>query len=54
MHSVGRIAGAGLIFIAASTAMEAQKPRARDLGIPFEGTPGQWNPLRTWRAWKWV
>ncbi|MBS1527891.1 MAG: S58 family peptidase, partial [Bacteroidetes bacterium] len=22
-----------------------QKPRARDIGIPFEGTPGQWNAI---------
>ena len=23
----------------------AQKPRARDIGIPFEGTPGKWNAI---------
>lgn len=23
----------------------AQKPRARDLGVPFEGTPGPWNAI---------
>jgi len=23
----------------------AQKPRARDLGVPFNGTPGQWNSI---------
>lgn len=25
--------------------MAAQKPRARDLGVPFEGTPGPWNAI---------
>src|SRR5688572_8265464 len=25
--------------------MPAKKPRARDLGIPFEGTPGQYNAI---------
>ena len=23
----------------------AAKPRARDLGVPFEGTPGPWNAI---------
>ena len=26
-------------------ALGAQKPRARDLGVPFEGTPGPWNAI---------
>jgi L-aminopeptidase/D-esterase-like protein len=26
-------------------ALGAQKPRARDLGVPFEGTPGKWNAI---------
>jgi L-aminopeptidase/D-esterase-like protein len=26
-------------------AAEAHKPRARDLGIPFDGTPGKWNSI---------
>ena len=25
--------------------ISAQKPRARDLGIPFEGTPGRYNAI---------
>ncbi len=25
--------------------LAAQKPRARDLGVPFEGTPGPWNAI---------
>ena len=25
--------------------LHAQKPRARDLGVPFEGTPGPWNAI---------
>lgn len=24
---------------------QAQKPRARDIGIPFEGTPGKYNAI---------
>ncbi|HVS93084.1 MAG TPA: P1 family peptidase [Mucilaginibacter sp.] len=31
-----------LIFCTSSF---AQKPRARDIGIPFEGIPGQWNAI---------
>src|SRR5439155_16850337 len=26
-------------------ATPAGKPRARDLGIPFDGTPGRWNAI---------
>jgi L-aminopeptidase/D-esterase-like protein len=28
-----------------TTVSYAQKPRARDIGIPFEGTPGKWNAI---------
>ena len=31
------------VLLGASLA--AQKPRARDLGVPFEGTPGPWNAI---------
>jgi len=31
------------VLLGASLA--AQKPRARDLGVPFEGTPGLWNAI---------
>ena len=29
----------------ASVAAKAERPRARDLGVPFEGTPGPWNAI---------
>jgi L-aminopeptidase/D-esterase-like protein len=35
---------AGLLPIAPGTAA-AQKPRARDIGIPFDGTPGKYNAI---------
>lgn len=35
-----------LVALAVSTTITfAQKPRARDIGIPFEGTPGKWNAI---------
>ena len=34
------------IAVAVSTAeAQAEKPRARDLGVPFEGTPGPLNAI---------
>lgn len=36
------------IFIVLSVSVNllfGQKPRARDIGIPFEGTPGKWNAI---------
>ena len=27
------------------TLSAASKPRARDLGVPFDGTPGAWNAI---------
>ena len=33
-----------LLFIAMAGATQA-KPRARDLGVPFDGTPGQFNAI---------
>lgn len=32
-------------LVAAAVAVEAQSPRARDLGVPFEGTPGALNAI---------
>jgi L-aminopeptidase/D-esterase-like protein len=32
-------------LIASSFAAAQTKPRARDLGIPFDGTPGRWNAI---------
>ncbi|MBX7091552.1 MAG: P1 family peptidase [Cyclobacteriaceae bacterium] len=34
-----------LLLLVIPTAASAQKPRARDLGIPFEGTPGKNNAI---------
>jgi D-aminopeptidase len=38
-------ASALLILIVASSARAQSGPRARDLGVPFEGTPGQYNAI---------
>ena len=34
-----------LLFLATSAVAQPSKPRARDLGVPFEGTPGKWNAI---------
>lgn len=35
-----------ILFLLMTVSLESQpKPRARDLGVPFEGTPGQWNAI---------
>ena len=35
-----------LLFLFCVASLTGQtKPRARDLGIPFEGSPGQWNAI---------
>ena len=44
------IRGAGLLlataaFLAVPLAVHAQGPRARDLGVPFEGDPGPLNAI---------
>ena len=33
------------IWVLCTTVLLGQKPRARDLGIPFEGTPGKYNAI---------
>lgn len=33
------------IMLFALTLVYGQKPRARDLGVPFEGIPGEWNAI---------
>ncbi|HVV56053.1 MAG TPA: P1 family peptidase [Mucilaginibacter sp.] len=33
------------MFLLPAMQLLAQKPRARDIGIPFEGTPGKWNAI---------
>jgi len=42
-----RLAGAAALFLAILSATPglAQRQRARDLGIPFEGRPGSWNAI---------
>ena len=45
-----------MTFAVSGTAQPQTKPRARDLGIPFDGTPGPWNAITdvesfpSWRA----
>src|SRR5512134_763467 len=35
-----------IAFMTLTLSVSAQtKPRARDLGIPFDGTPGKWNAI---------
>lgn len=34
-----------VVFVSTVNFVFAQKPRARDIGIPFEGTPGKWNAI---------
>lgn len=34
-----------VVLILSTTITFAQKPRARDIGIPFEGTPGKWDAI---------
>jgi D-aminopeptidase len=34
-----------LLFALALSASAQTKPRARDLGVPFDGTPGKWNAI---------
>src|SRR5512141_17290 len=36
---------AGLLLICAGAAAPQARPRARDLGVPFEGTPGPLNAI---------
>jgi D-aminopeptidase len=40
-----RIALLGLVFFFANSFLLGQKPRARDLGVPFDGTPGPQNAI---------
>jgi L-aminopeptidase/D-esterase-like protein len=34
-----------VLFLVIQLAVNAQKPRARDIGIPFDGTPGKFNAI---------
>jgi D-aminopeptidase len=44
LHSARRAALATLI-LGCTLAAQTQKPRARDLGVPFDGTPGPYNAI---------
>jgi len=37
-------------FVGAAQATPPAKPRARDLGVPFDGTPGPLNAITTFPA----
>jgi len=39
------IAARALLILTLVTALFAQSKRARELGVPFEGTPGSWNAI---------
>ncbi len=39
------LAGLGLVLIIVALVHGQSKPRARDLGIPFDGTPGRYNAI---------
>lgn len=45
MHRLPIFAALGLVLVFTSGTAAQERPRARDLGIPFEGTPGRWNAL---------
>jgi D-aminopeptidase len=34
-----------ILLLSSQLCVFAQKPRARDIGIPFEGTPGKFNAI---------
>ncbi len=40
-----RIAGSVICLVLVATPVAAQRPRARDLGVPFDGTPGPLNAI---------
>ncbi len=44
--TTNRFVWAGLAVLLMSLPLQSQtKPRARDLGVPFDGTPGKWNAI---------
>ncbi|HJP64010.1 MAG TPA: hypothetical protein VJ844_11230, partial [Mucilaginibacter sp.] len=40
-----RTACLSIVFVSTAISVFAQKPRARDIGIPFTGTPGKYNAI---------
>src|SRR4051794_41675035 len=45
LHRLGIIFGMALLAVALPDSVSAQEPRARDLGVPFDGTPGPHNAI---------
>jgi len=45
MNSLRILVGAAFVLVAANLAAAPPKPRARDLGVPFDGTPGPFNAI---------
>src|SRR4051794_32023979 len=45
LHRLGIIFGMALLAVALPDSVSAQEPRARDLGVPFEGTSGPLNAI---------
>src|SRR3954447_1040129 len=45
LHRLGIISGMALLAVALPDSVSAQEPRARDLGVPFDGTPGPLNAI---------
>ena len=42
------------VFILCNLIVAAQKQRARDIGIPFDGTPGKFNAITDVKVWRLV
>ena len=45
MRHLRILVGLGMIFVLVTSVHGQFKPRARDLGIPFDGTPGRYNAI---------
>ena len=45
MNKTGVLIWIGILALVLSTQAQTSKPRARDLGIPFTGTPGKYNAI---------
>lgn len=45
MRQLKILVGLGVVFVLVTSVAGQSKPRARDLGIPFDGTPGRYNAI---------
>jgi len=45
MRHLRILVGLGFVFVVVTSVNGQSKPRARDLGIPFDGTPGSYNAI---------